>query len=64
MSNNLKVFGSPEKYIQGSDATAYIGEEMKKLGLKSPVVVVSSQTPYKLLLEKWDKSLEENGFQM
>ncbi|GFH45773.1 glycerol dehydrogenase [Chaetoceros tenuissimus] len=62
MSNNLKVFGSPEKYVQGSDATAFIGEEMKKLGLKSPVVVVSSQTPYKLLHEKWEKSLEANGY--
>lgn len=53
---------SPEKYVQGSDATAFIGEEMKKLGLKSPVVVVSSQTPYKLLHKKWEKSLEANGY--
>jgi len=63
MPSDLKIFGSPEKYVQGNKATAFLGEEMKKLGLKSPVVIVSSNTPYKLLHEEWDKSLKENGYE-
>ena len=47
--SNLKVFGSPEKYVQGPNATAFIGEEMKKLGMKSPCVVISTPTPKGLL---------------
>jgi hypothetical protein len=34
MPSDLKIFGSPEKYVQGNKATAFLGEEMKKLGLQ------------------------------
>lgn len=28
----LQVFGSPERYVQGQNAIAQLGSEMKKLG--------------------------------
>lgn len=60
--SNLKVFGSPEKYVQGPNATAHIGEEMKKLGLQGPAVVVSSGTPQRMLGPIWEKSLTSAGY--
>ena len=58
----LQVFGSPERYVQGQNAIAQLGSEMKKLGMKGPVVIVSSNTPHKLLSATWEKSLESNGY--
>lgn len=42
ISSNLKVFASPERYVQGRDATKCLGDEMKKLNMKGPVIVISS----------------------
>lgn len=61
-TSRLKTFGSPEKYVQGRNATAHIGIEMKKLGMKSPVVVVSTSTPLRLLGSTWRKSLSDQGY--
>ena len=58
----LKVFASPERYVQGPNAMQYLGNEMKKLDMKGPVLVVSSETPRNLLEETWRKSLKENGY--
>jgi glycerol dehydrogenase len=62
MATPLQVFASPERYVQGRNATSQLGSEMKKLGMKGPVVVVSSSTPRKLLGPIWEKSLEDNGY--
>eukprot|EP01083_Nonionella_stella_P037785 102990_1 len=59
----LKVFGSPEKYVQGPNATSHLGSEMKKLGLQGPVVVVSTGTPKRMLGPTWEKSLKDEGFE-
>eukprot|EP01083_Nonionella_stella_P060821 158619_1 len=58
----LKVFGSPEKYVQGPYATVYLGSEMKKLGMQGPVVTVSSGTPRRMLGPTWEKSLTDEGY--
>ena len=61
-SHLLKVFASPERYVQGPNAMKYLGNEMKKLNMKGPVLVVSSETPRTLLEEIWRSSLKENGY--
>ena len=60
--SQLKAFGSPEKYVQGPNATAHLGEEMLKLGMKGPVVVVSSGTPKRILGSIWANSLQDAGY--
>jgi glycerol dehydrogenase len=62
MSSELKVFASPERYVQGRNATDHLGAEMKKLCLKGPVVVVTSGTPKRLLEQRWTKSLQDHGY--
>ena len=63
MSTKLKVFASPERYVQGRNAVEELGSEMKKLDMKGPVVVISSETPKLLLESSWTKSLSENGYE-
>ena len=53
--SDLKVFASPERYVQGRNATEQLGAEMKKLGMKEPIIVVSSGTPRRLLEATWTK---------
>eukprot|EP00521_Asterionellopsis_glacialis_P012780 CAMPEP_0195305112 /NCGR_PEP_ID=MMETSP0707-20130614/35696_1 /TAXON_ID=33640 /ORGANISM="Asterionellopsis glacialis, Strain CCMP134" /LENGTH=372 /DNA_ID=CAMNT_0040369137 /DNA_START=37 /DNA_END=1155 /DNA_ORIENTATION=+ len=60
---DLKVFASPERYVQGRNATEQLGAEMQKLNMKGPVVVVSTATPRRLLEEKWAKCLPESGYE-
>lgn len=61
-SNRLKVFGSPERYVQGRNAIAHIGTEMSKLGMKGPVVIVSSDTPRRLLGSTWAKAMSDSEY--
>lgn len=60
--SNLKTFGSPEKYVQGPNATAHLGDEMMKLGMKGPVIVVATRTPLRILGPIWAKSLRDAGY--
>ena len=60
--SHLKTFGSPEKYVQGPNVTAHLGKEMVKLGMKGPVVVVSSGTPLRILGPIWAKALRDAGY--
>lgn len=61
--NLLKVFAAPERYVQGRNATAQLGEEMKKLGMKGPVIIVASSTPKRLLSKTWSEVLPKAGFE-
>lgn len=61
--SDLKIFSSPENYVQGKDAISYLGEIMAKMDLKGPVLVVSSPCPRLCLESKWTKTLSENGFE-
>jgi glycerol dehydrogenase len=61
-SELLKVFASPERYVQGRNATDHLGAEMKKLDLMGPVVIVTSGTPKRLLEKRWTKSLQDHGY--
>lgn len=63
LSNSLSVFAAPERYVQGRNATERLGTEMKNIGIKGPVVVISSATPKRLLEQSWTKSLKETGYE-
>ena len=42
-ATNLAVFGGPGRYVQGRDATAQLGEQLKESGVKpGPVIIVAS----------------------
>lgn len=55
----LEIFASPERYVQGRNALAELGNEMGKLGMEGPVILVSSATPRRLLEAAWTESLQE-----
>lgn len=40
-TENLAVFASPGRYVQGRNATAKLGEQMKLCGLEGPVVILA-----------------------
>ena len=61
--SDLKVFASPERYVQGRGASKHLGAEMQKLGIKGPVVVVASPTPERLCGANWSQSLKEAGYE-
>ena len=63
MSSELKVYASPERYVQGRNATDHLGSQMKKLSMKGPVVVVTSATPKRLLEDRWTKSLHDHHYE-
>lgn len=53
------VFCSPSRYTQGPHATASLGAEMSGLGLRGPVLIVTSRSPRALLESTWKKTLGE-----
>lgn len=55
----LSVFCSPSRYVQGKNATAALGREMKVLGLEGPALLVAGHSAQKLLTETWLASLGE-----
>ncbi|MBI3304329.1 MAG: iron-containing alcohol dehydrogenase [Deltaproteobacteria bacterium] len=55
----LAVFCSPSRYTQGKNATAALGEEMTKLGLRGPALIVAGSNAVRLLAEVWQKYLGE-----
>ncbi|MCS6926496.1 MAG: glycerol dehydrogenase [Candidatus Binatia bacterium] len=57
----LAVFSAPSHYVQGKNATAALGHEMKRLGLTGPALIVASKSVIRLLTEVWQKHLGEAG---
>ncbi|MCE9529976.1 MAG: glycerol dehydrogenase [Planctomycetes bacterium] len=55
----LSVFSSPGRYTQGKNATAALGQEMVRVGLLGPALIVAGQSATRLLSETWAKSLGE-----
>ncbi len=58
----LSVFCSPTRYTQGRNATGSLGEEMARLGLPSPVLIVAGKSAQHLLTETWRKTLGDSHF--
>src|SRR5712692_2583415 len=57
----LSVFSSPSRYTQGKNATAFLGQEMKTVGLEGPALMVASRSVIPLLTDTWRRSLGEAG---
>jgi glycerol dehydrogenase len=57
----LSVFSAPSHYVQGKNATASLGHEMKRLGLAGPALIVAGKSAIRLLAEVWQKYLSEAG---
>jgi glycerol dehydrogenase len=57
----LSVFSAPSHYVQGKNATAALGHEMKRLGLDGPALIVAGKSAIRLLAEVWQKYLNEAG---
>ena len=57
----LAVFSSPSRYTQGKNATAFLGQEMKTIGLDGPALIVASRSVIPLLAETWRRSLGDAG---
>ncbi len=59
----LSIFCSPSRYVQGRDATASLGEEMRKLGLTGTALVIAGRSARKLLQNTWAESFGEAGIE-
>lgn len=57
----LSVFCSPSRYTQGRNATASLGEEIVKLGLGGPALIIAGKSAISLLAPVWQSSLKAVG---
>ena len=55
------IFCSPLRYTQGLDATQALGTELSVLGLKGPVLIVTSGSPRQRLESVWRQTLGTEG---
>jgi glycerol dehydrogenase len=58
----LSVFSSPSRYSQGPGATDSLGQEMARLGLPGPVLIVAGRSAKKLLSASWAASLPDASY--
>ncbi len=57
----LSVFSSPGRYTQGRNATAALGQEMTRIGLAGPALIVAGQSAARLLSDTWAQTLGAAG---
>src|SRR5690242_2499565 len=55
----LSIFCSPPRYTQGRNATDSLGQEVAKLGMEGPALIVAGKSAIKLLSQTWQRSLSE-----
>jgi len=61
---HLSVFSSPERYVQGRDATEALGVQLNAVGInKGTVLVVATATPRRLLEDTWRRVLPAAGYE-
>jgi glycerol dehydrogenase len=61
---HLSIFSSPERYVQGRDATEALGTQLQQVGLpEGAVLVVASKTPVRLLGDTWRRVLPPAGYE-
>ncbi len=59
----LSVFCAPARYVQGRNATASLGEEMKKLGLTGVALLIAGRHAQQLLAATWKKTFFAAGLE-
>lgn len=57
----LSIFCAPARYVQGRNATRWLGSEMKKLGLNGRVFILAGGNANRLLQETWTETFRESG---
>lgn len=55
----LSIFCAPSRYVQGRHATRQLGQEIKKLGLEGPVLIVAGNHAQRLLSKQWEETFRE-----
>jgi glycerol dehydrogenase len=58
----LSIFCSPSRYTQGRGATEKLGEEMSRLGLPGPLLIVAGRSARALLEGTWRRTLGDSGY--
>lgn len=58
----LTVFACPSRYVQGPDATASLGAELRGLGIEGPLLVLAGPTPRRHLAAVWTESFAAAGY--
>jgi glycerol dehydrogenase len=60
----LAVFASPERYVQGRDATEELGKQLDAVGVaKGCLLIVASGSPKRLLADVWRRVLPPAGYE-
>lgn len=59
----LSIFCSPSRYVQGRDATAQLGDQLKHIGLTGKALIVASDATAGRLEAAWRQSLPAAGIE-
>jgi glycerol dehydrogenase len=57
----LSIFCAPSRYVQGRQATRFLGQEMKTLGLSGPALIIAGSHAEKLLGNIWAETFSESA---
>ena len=57
-----EIFAAPARYVQGPGVAATLGDEMTRLGLGGPVLILAGASAVRQLGAIWEQSLETAGF--
>jgi glycerol dehydrogenase len=57
-----EVFAAPSRYVQGPGVAATLGDEMTRLRLGGPVLILAGASAVRQLGAIWEQSLERAGF--
>ena len=57
-----EVFAAPSRYVQGPGVAATLGDEMTRLGLEGPVLILAGASAVRRLGAIWEESLGRAGF--
>ena len=57
----LEVFCAPACYLQGKNATAELGPQMKRLGLGNPALIIAGASAIRLLTSTWEETFRQAG---
>lgn len=59
----LKIFCSPSRYVQGSNATAELGTQMSVVGLTGPAFIIASPRAVAAMEDTWRESLSGHSIE-
>lgn len=57
----VSIFGAPTRYVQGKNAFDRLGDELKYLGIRGPVLILASHTAERLLKSRWTDTFAKHG---